>query len=233
MDCLLNPRQCSEALHSIEEKLIVEPISPEERKNLSQELDEVSHAIQELETQAAYINRFAQSYLKELRETVVKLYGKIDDSALKYRISLIEKEGLILQDHLQKGDMKSVARLIETLTYHINSLFQSFAPALRERRMIAFARLQLEKASALVAGEVFMDPLADPEGWSYIQAEEAIETVADLLVQNERKALRLFLRALTPSQKKLLNAYFNPGDPLSSLIHDIECPTYYNQSILG
>lgn len=233
MSCTLNPRQCSEMLHSIEEKLIVEPISPEERKNLFEELDSVSHAIQELETQAAYINRFAQSYLKELKDTVVKLYGKIDDSALKYRVTLIQKEGETLAAFLQKGDMKAVARLIETLTYHINSLFESFAPGLEDRRFIAFARLQLEKASAFIEGEVFIDPLSDPEGWSYLQAEEAIETVADLLSQNERKAARLLLNRLTVAQRKLFSAYLNPEDILSRLLHDVESTAHHHQAILG
>lgn len=233
MDCSLNPRQCSEVLHSIEEKLVVEPVSPEERKNLFHELEEVSHAIEELETQAAYINRFAQSYLKELKETIVKLYGKIDDSALKYRVSLIQKEGLTLEASLQKGDMKSVARLIETLKYHINSLFDSYAPGLEERRVVAFARLQLEKAEAFADGKAYTDPLSDLEGWSYLQAEEAIETVADLLSQNERKAARLLLNRLTVAQKKLFSAYLNPEDILTRFLHDVESSTYQNHAILG
>lgn len=233
MDCSLNPRQCSEVLHSIEEKLIVEPISPEERKHLFHELEEVSHAIEELEAQAANINRFAQSYLKELKETVIKLYGKIDDSALKYRVSLIQKEGLTLEASLQKGDMKSVARLIETLKYHINSLFNSYAPGMEERRVIAFARLQMEKAEAFADGKAYVDPLSDLEGWSYLQAEEAIETVADLLSQNERKAARLLLNRLTLAQKKLFSAYLNPEDILTRFLHDVESSAYQNQAILG
>lgn len=229
MDLLLNPRQCSEVLHSIEEKLVVEPVSPEARKHLHNELEEVSHAIQELETQAAYINRFAQSYLKELKDTIVTLYGKIDDSALKYRVSLIQKEGLTLEACLQKGDMTSVARLVDTLTYHINSLYDTYAPGLEDRRLIAFARLQLEKASALMEGEVFIDPLTDPEGWTYLQAEEAIETVADLLSQNERRAARLLLNRLTVAQRKLFSAYLNPDDMLARLLHDVESAAHHDQ----
>ena len=35
---------------------------------------------------------------------VIKLYGKIEDSVLKYRFTLIEKESLTLEIFLQKGE---------------------------------------------------------------------------------------------------------------------------------
>lgn len=222
MDCLFNPSQCLERLHLIEEEIVVNPISPDERKNLFYELDEVNHVIEALETQSAHINRFVQSYLKELKEAVIKLYGKIDDSALRYRTSLIQKESLVLEEYLEKGDMKTVACLVDTLTSSINSLFESFSPTLEGRRSIAFARLQLDKASALMEGRTYTDPLSDPEGWSYLQAEEAIETIADLLTQNEKKAARYFLNHLTTLQRRLLNAYLNPEDILAHLLRDVE-----------
>lgn len=233
MNCQLNPSQCYERLHSIEEKLVVQPISPDERKNLAHELEEVSHVIEALEAQANYINRFAASYFKELKETIIKLYGKLDDSTLKYRVAIIEQDALKLETFFQKGDLKKLARAVNTLQYHIKSLFESYAPSFEERRVVAFAQLQLQKATALLEGKSYFDPFNDLEGWSYLETEGVLETIAELLSQNERKAAKLLFKRLSPAQKLLFNAYFAPDDLLPRLLHDVESSTHHHQLIAG
>jgi hypothetical protein len=229
----LNPRQCCERLHSIEEKLIVQPISPDERNNLVHELEEVSHVIEELEAQATFINRFAASYFKELKDTIVTLYGKIDDSILKYRVSIIEKDAQQLEAFAQAKDFKQLASIVDTLRCQISSLFHTYAPTFEDRRVVAFAQLQLQKATALLEGKPYFDPFLDLEGWSYAETEAVLETVADLLSQNERKAARLLFSQLSPAQRKLLSAYLAPGDMLLHLLHDVEGPADHHQLIAG
>lgn len=233
MNCFLNPRQCCERLHSIEEKLIVQPISPDERNTLVHELEEVSYVIEELEAQAMFINRFAASYFKELKETIVTLYGKIDDSILKYRVSVIEKDAQQLEIFAQTRNFKQLASVVDTLKCQINSLFNTYAPTFEDRRVIAFAQLQLQKATALLEGKPYFDPFLDLEGWSYAETEAVLETIADLLSQNKRTAARLLFSQLSLAQKRLLNAYLAPDDMIAHLLHDVEGSTDHHQLIAG
>jgi len=227
----MNPQSCSQQLRAIETKLLTEPVNSEKRMKLFQELDTVSDALAELEAGAAQVNRFAQSYLKELQNQVVRLYGEIDDCTIKYEVSEIEKEASSLEASLQKNDFQGVARLVDTLKRHIDSLLASFCPALQERRVIVLARLMMEKAEALLEGKNCFE--FDLDTWTFLEAEAALETMAGLMSQNERASARDAYKRLTQAQKRLVGAYVGSDEGFTGLFHDVESTANYNYLILA
>jgi hypothetical protein len=93
------------------------------------------------------------------------------------------------------------------------------------------AKLVLDKAEAFLRGdEVTEIPLDE---MSLLEVEAILEEIADYLADNNRGALRLLMRNLSPVQKKTVLAYLEPKDLLTSLLHEIERPTDQNILIAG
>jgi DNA gyrase/topoisomerase IV subunit A len=194
----------AEKLESIE-KLCAQPISEEVHEEIIHSLDEVHKNLSECDTTAAKTNLFAQSYLKELQEKAVFLYGKVDDSFHQYEIDVIKEETASLAATLQQKDLLTLASIIDSLKAHINQLLESYSPALSERRVLVYAKITLEQAEALLKGQLIQD--WDMSEWTYLETEAIIEELAEYLGNNDKVSVRLLMSRLTPAQKKLVMGY--------------------------
>lgn len=219
----------AEKLESIE-RLCAQPISEEVHEEIIHSLDEVHKNLSQCDTTAAKTNLFAQSYLKELQEKAVFLYGKVDDSFHQYEIDVIKEETASLAVTVQQKDLLTLASIIESLKAHINQLLESYSPALSERRVLVYAKMTLEQAEALLKGQMIQD--FDMTEWTYLETEAIIEELAEYLGNNDRVSVRLLMSRLTPAQKKLVMGYLNPNDLLSCLLHDVE-GSADNEQIFG
>jgi hypothetical protein len=220
-----------EVLSSVKNVLESEPVTDEVRQSLLERLDLASQNLSSLERTAANINQFAQSYFQQLRQKAISLYGKVDDSYLQHEVIVLQDETHGLEDTMNKKDLSSMAERIEEIKEHLIKILNEFRPALQERRALVAAKLVLEKAEAFLRGEKLPEfPLDE---LSFLETEEILEELAEYLSDNNRGALRLLMRRLTPAQKKIVLAYLEPKDLLSSLLHDVEGSTDQNIMIAG
>ncbi len=210
----------AEKLHSIEEELHAQPITEELREQIIHELDEVHENLSKCDTTAAQVNRFAQSFLEELRQKAVFLYGEIDDFYHKHEIDVIKEETNSLAQTVQQKDLLRITQIIVTLRSHITQLLESYSPALSERRVLVYAKMTLEQAEALLQGKLL--PELDISEWTYLETEEIIEELAEYLGNNDKVSVRLLMNRLSPVQKKLVMSYLNSKDLLTHLLHDVE-----------
>ena len=210
----------AEKLHSIEEELHAQPITEELREQIIQELNEVHDHLSKCELTAISVNRFAQSFLKELREKAVFLYGEIDDFYHQHEIDIIKQETDSLAQTAQQKDFLKLATVIDSLKNHLAQLLSSYSPNLSERRVLVFAKMALYQAEALMKGESILEFDLSEET---LQVTEAlIEEIAEYLGSNDKGALKLLMNQLTPAQRKLVMAYLDPQDLLTELFHDVE-----------
>lgn len=220
----------AEKLHSIEEELHAQPITEEVREQIIHELDEVHDNLSKCEATAAQVNRFAQSFLQELRQKAVFLYGEIDDFYHQHEIDVIQEETKSLEQTLQQKDLLKLGHIINSLKNHIDHLLGSYSPALSQRRVVVLARVKMEESEALMNGQE-LDELEISEQ-ALSATEEIIEEIAEYLGSNDRGPLRLLMRRLTRDQKRLIQCYLNPKDPITHLLHDVEGATY-NEQVFG
>jgi hypothetical protein len=220
-----------EVLSSVQNTLESEPVTDEIRQFLLSKLDSVSSNLSSLEKTASSVNQFAQSYFEQLRQKAITLYGEVDDSYLQHEVVTLQDEAHDLQDVLDKKDVHSMAQRIVHIKEHLVKILNEFSPALQERRALVAAKLVLEKAEAFLRGEQIQDLPLDE--MSLLEVEAILEEIADYLADNNRGALRLLMKRLSPIQRKIVLAYLEPKDLLTSLLHDIERPTDQNVMIAG
>jgi len=209
----------AEKLEQIE-KLCAQPISEEVHEEIIHTLDEVHSNLSQCDATAAKTNLFAQSFLKELQEKAIFLYGKVDDSLHQYEIEVIKEETASLALTVQQRDLLNLALIIESLKAHINQLLENFSPALSDRRILVYAKMTLDQAMALIEGKPVQD--LEMSEWTFLETEAIIEELAEYLGNNDRLSVKLLLNRLSPAQKKLVMGYLNPSDLLSCLFHDVE-----------
>lgn len=219
----------SETLSSVEEvlssvKKVLESkavaVTDEVREELLEKLDIASQKLSSMEKVAGQVNQFALSYFAQLREKAISLYGEVDESYLQHEVVVLQDETHLLEDTMGQKDFKAIARRIANMKEHLSKILSEFRPALQERRSLVAAKLVLEKAEAFLRGEELSDlPITE---WSLLETEEILEEIAEYLADNNRGALRLLMRRLSPIQRKLVSAYLEPKDLLSSFLHDIE-----------
>jgi hypothetical protein len=219
----------AEKLETIE-RLCAQPITEEVHEEIIQTLDEVHQNLSQCDTTAAKTNLFAQSYLKELQEKAVFLYGKVDDSFHQHEIDVIKEETASLAVTVQQRDLLRIASVLESLKSHITHLLEIYSPALSERRVLVYAKMTLEQAEALLRGQML--PELEMSEWTYLETEAIIEELAEYLGNNDRVSVRLLMNRLSPAQKKLVMGYLNPNDLLSCLLHDVEGSTD-NEQLFG
>jgi hypothetical protein len=209
----------AEKLEQIE-RLCAQPISEEVHEEIIHTLDEVHSNLSQCDTTAAKTNLFAQSFLKELQEKAIFLYGKVDDSFHQYEIEVIKDETASLALTVQQKDFLKLAMVIESLKAHINQLLENFSPVLSDRRVLVYAKMTLEQAESMLQGK----PVPDLEmsEWTYLETEAIIEELAEYLGNNDKVSVKLLLDRLSPAQKKLVMGYLNPNDLLTCLLHDVE-----------
>jgi hypothetical protein len=219
----------AEKLETIE-RLCAQPISEEVHEEIIHTLDEVHSNLSQCDTTAAKTNLFAQSYLKELQQKAIFLYGKVDDSFHQFEIKVIKEETSSLALTIQQKDMLKIVMVIESLKAHITDLLENFSPALSDRRVLVYAKMTLEQAESLIQGRPIHD--LEVSEWTYLETEAIIEELAEYLGNNDRLSVKLLMSRLSPAQKKLVMGYLNPNDLLSSLLHDVEGSTD-NEQLFG
>jgi ElaB/YqjD/DUF883 family membrane-anchored ribosome-binding protein len=180
-------------LHSLEEELHGHSVKEELPEQLIHELNSIHEGLNHLATQ---VNQFAKSFLDELRQKTVVLYGEIDDFCHKHAIEVIRQE---TETFLMQRTKAQAAVLKE----HIEELLDTYRPPLSERRVVVVARLALEDVD--VSEEALME------------AEVIVEEVAGYLASNDRKGLAFLLRRLSSEQRRVVLTYLDPG-----LFHDVE-----------
>lgn len=220
-----------EVLSSVKNVLESEPVTDEVREYLLDKLDTASRHLSSLERTATNVNQFALSYFGELRQKAISLYGKVDDSYLQHEVVVLQDETHDLQDVMNKRDVQSMALRISEIKDHLIKILNEFSPALQERRSLVAAKLVLEKAEAFLRGEEI--PELPLDEMSLLESEAILEEIADYLAANNRGALRLLMKRLSPGQQKIVLAYLEPKDLLTSLLHDIERPANQNIMIAG
>jgi hypothetical protein len=219
----------AEQLESIE-KLCAQPITEELHEEIIHELDNVHEKLSAYETTAAKTNLFAQSFLRELQQKAVFLYGKADTSFYEHEIGVIKDEAQSLALTLAQKDLLRIASVFESLRSHLDHLLDSYRPPLSERGVLVFAKTTLEQAEALLQGRTVPD--LDLSQCAFVE-EEILEELAEYLGTNDRVSLSLLWKRLSPAQKKLVLAYMSdPQDLLSCLLHNIE-GSAYNEQIFG
>jgi len=202
------------------EKLCAQPISEEVHEEIIHTLDEVHSNLSQCDATAAKTNLFAQSFLKELQEKAIFLYGKVDDSFHQYEIEVIKEETADLALTVQQRNFLKLAMVIESLKAHINQLLENFSPALSDRRVLVYAKMTLDQAQSLIEGKPIQD--LEMSEWTFLETEAIIEELAEYLGNHDRLSVKLLLSRLSPAQKKLVMGYLNPNDLLSCLLHDVE-----------
>ncbi len=220
-----------EVLSSVKNTLESEPITDEVRERLLEELDLVSYHLSSMERTATHVHQFAQSYFEQLRQKAITLYGEVDDSYLQHEVVVLQDETHQLKAVLDKKDVHTIAEQIKEIKEHLSKILSEFSPALQERRALVAAKLVLEKAEAFLRGEEVEQLLLDEV--SLMESEELLEEIADYLADNNRGALRLLMKRVTPAQRKIILAYLEPQDLLTSFLHDIERPTHQDIMIAG
>jgi hypothetical protein len=205
------------------ERLCAQPISEEVHEEIIHTLDEVHSNLSQCDATAAKTNLFAQSFLKELQEKAIFLYGKVDDSFHQYEIEVIKDETTSLALTVQQKDFLKLAMVIESLKAHINQLLETYSPALSERRVLVYAKMTLEQAESMLDGKPVQD--LEMSEWTFLETEAIIEELAEYLGNNDKVSVKLLLSRLSPAEKKLVMGYLNPNDLLTCLLHDVEGST--------
>ena len=170
-------------------------------------LDEVHSNLSQCDPTAAKTNLFAQSFLKELQEKAIFLYGKVDDSFHQHEIEVIKDETETLALTVQQKNFLKLAMVIDSLKAHINHLLENFSPALADRRVLVYAKMTLEQAESLLEGKPIQD--LEMSEWTFLETEAIIEELAEYLGNNDRLSVKLLLSRLSPAQKKLVMGYMN------------------------
>jgi hypothetical protein len=220
-----------EVLSSVKNVLESEPVTDEVRQYLLDKLDVASRNLSSFERTATSVNQFAQSYFDQLRQKAITLYGKVDDSYLQHEVVVLQDETHDLEDIMNKKDVHSMAQRISDIKEHLIKILNEFSPALQERRALVAAKLVLEKAEAFLRGEEM--PELPLDEMSLLETEAILEELADYLAENNRGALRLLMKRISPTQRRIVLAYLEPKDLLTNLLHDVERPTYQNIMIAG
>src|SRR4051812_35457842 len=113
-------------LQSIEQELHTHPVTEELREQIIHELDEIHQGLSHMDSTAAQVNRFAGTFLDELRQKAVFLYGEVDDFFHKHEIEVIQQDTAALTENLSQNNTAAISRLVDTLRSHIEELFKSY-----------------------------------------------------------------------------------------------------------
>lgn len=201
------------------------PLNPERREEVLRSLNATHYRLVKMESKAVSINDVAQASMQKLSEKTVSLYGKLDDQMIQYEVCQIQKEAESLEmsmGTIATRDMAALAKAVDALQEHINSLFDSYSPSLAQRRIIVIARLTVDRANALIEGKE-IDPSLDIDALAYNQAEAILEEIVDLLGQNKNSAAKMRFNSLSAAQRKILLYYLPPHDLLTNMFQETAC----------
>lgn len=198
------------------------PLNPERRQEVLRTLNATHYRLVKMESKAVEINDIAQASMQKLSEKTVSLYGKLDDQMIQYEVCQIQKEAESLEKTMGKKDMAALAKAVDALQEHINSLFDSYSPSLAQRRIIVIARLILDRATDLMEGRE-VDLSLDVDALAYTQAEAVLEEIVDLLGQNKNSAAKMRFNSLSPAQRKILLYYLPPHDLITNMLQETAC----------
>ncbi|NGX39024.1 MAG: hypothetical protein KR126chlam1_00342 [Chlamydiae bacterium] len=234
--CLL-----SQKLQVIRDKVRSEQISPTTREQLHKELESLQSSMELLRQSAMQIASHSQqqfSQMDEMDDSIISLYGEIEDAFEDYEVTLISKTALAIGSLLELGKIGKVAKMIEGLSHNIHFLFNHRRPSLAHRRVIHLAMKLMDHANGILTGKgqsnkehmhlvhilkiLMREALAkaqaciDPEEGALVMQ---LYEIAELFYERKKKEAHLRLNLihsqLTPAQQKRLEA---AGDSIDELI---------------
>ena len=192
---------CYDLLNVIEAQT-QKPLTPESGEALHDALD----LLEKLAEVATRVNIFAQDYLQQLHDQVVKLYGDVDSRVMEYEVNGIAKEA---EELTQCPSLENLAAAVNALREHAKTFLDSFGPSMEQRRVIAMA---LERAEAAISGkELDMDEMA------YLAAEAVLEEGLD-----DPQYARYLLKQLSKEARGKLGYYASSSQDIADFLHDIE-----------
>jgi hypothetical protein len=219
--------QCVAEVNIIQNQ-VSRPIDFREHDELLSQLDKVKDELESLPN--------VEVFSKNLKDQIVCLYGKIDDSLVSYELNTIQNEALLVHASLQSGDLKTLSQTADLLKNHIASLWDHYCPSLEERRVIAFAEEQLNEACFMLEGCSDYTPCKkqkeSPLSWEEIlETESALQSIGEALLENDDKRAAYLFNRLSEAQKKRLCTYL-PKEDRSSFLHEVEGAANNNKIFL-
>lgn len=186
---------------------VLSPIDFKKHKELTLELDHVKDELEQVPSHGPF--------LKNFKDQIVSLYGKIDESLISFELKRIQNEAKTIEVSLQSGNFKSVRKITESLRNHITSLWDHYRPSLEERRVLVFAEEMLKRAQNIGANEAILSFEEKQE------VECALEGIGMALAEQDEKRAAFLFNALSEEQKKCLCSYL-PQEERSGLWHEIK-----------
>ena len=212
--------QCLSWVNSIQEQ-VMRPINEDKHEELVGKLEEVNHQLETLERTSA----FAGAFSNNLKEQIISLYGKIDDSLIEHELGTIRDEALVLQNALQNNQTHTISQMVHALKNHIASLWDHYRPSVKERRVIAFAEQQLEKAASFDRKERIIS-LEER-----LETESALVLIGEALSDNDETRAAFEFNRLNAAQQKLLCSYL-PKEDQPGFLHEVKGATNHNKIFL-
>ena len=141
----LDPSGCSLRFRPSLERSLHLPVSPRKYQLLTKKLDNALKTLREGEGKTT--NVFAKAQTEQLKEQMVELYGKLEDSLVEREVAQIQEEST----SLRKGRL--TLKAIKKLETHIHALEKNHLTLVPDRRIIADAKQALTEAKAKMKGE--------------------------------------------------------------------------------
>jgi hypothetical protein len=196
-------------LNKIEDVVTKKPITKKTSERLFKKLQLVQKKICQFEKTSGKIDVFAKSLIKKLQLRAITLYGTIEDKFYKSQINIIKENVLLLKIKLTYKNFKAILQIKNSLESQIKTLLESYAPALKDRRVVVIATTTISQAEKLLYGKEDHNVFSKT---NLEETEEIIEEFGAYFEENDQKKLRREWGFLTPKQQKLFLKYLNPHD---------------------
>jgi hypothetical protein len=178
MDFVGGSRQLYDRVKAVEKKLQTIPASKDTCRRLFQELGETTEVLHALKQKASSV--FAKSQLgalEELDETIKTLYGNIVDQHVNQRVThIVQDTDAALAGNINRLTIKKLKRRIDLLLHeHRLSIYN--------RKLVASAESNLEKAEAQLEGKPIrhFDLLSQEKNVHFVEVDsERVEEIAEL-----------------------------------------------------
>lgn len=141
--------ELSQELHSFARNLEQTSISSSQIESLFHQLNEIAKGLREL----AYLYPYAKQQIECDLNQVVSLYGRIISLCQESEVSTIEKEALRLEERIQGGNWKKLAREVKELKKQIDQFCYYNRPSKRGKQSLALARNSIQKAHRILQGK--------------------------------------------------------------------------------
>ena len=142
---MAGPKWVQSEVQTIAGEIATSPVSPRKYQLLSKKLDNALKTLREGEGKTT--NVFAKAQTQQLKEQMVELYGKLEDSLVEREVAQIQEEST----SLRKGRL--TLKAIKKLETHIHALEKNHLTLVPDRRIIADAKQALAEAKAKLKGE--------------------------------------------------------------------------------